>query len=153
MNASQLIRAVAEMGPNVDYRKNLLVEFDIAVPDGTPLYYQEYLYKYCLQEHVSGTTKDKIELNANVAVNKLILRFPHICKKYQDVVNGVVVEKVSVRRNQIPDYTVIHHVKNARFYFWLGGVVTVSSKSIEVLDKCLLRKYGSVPAYNLTVKS
>lgn len=151
---SDLIREVAAMGPKTPFAKLLKQEFGVDTTEGTPLYQTEYLYKYCLQGLVDGTPKDKIVENAREKVKALIQRFPHIEKKYDEVVNhDQPAEPKSRKRNFIEDNTVIHVVRNDRFYFWLGGVVTVSAKTIESLDKCLIRKYGSVPAYKLEVNN
>lgn len=152
MEHQGLSRKINEMGPNTPFKKLLEKEFGVETPEGTPLYQIEYIYKYCVQEKTNGTPQENIVSEAESKVASLVQRFPYIATKYDDIVNPEEPEKKSRKRINIPDNSVIHVVKNDRFYFWLGGVVTVSAKTVDRLEKCLIRKYGSVPTYTLTVK-
>ena len=147
----ELVKKLEELGPKTDYFSLLKSEFDVEVPDGMPLYRQEYLYKYCLQEVVNETPVTDIVSNANAALDSFIKKFPHIVKKYDEVSNPNIVTK-GTKLKGVPDNTVIHKPKNDRYYYWTGGVVTVSSKNVEGLNKCLLKKYGAVPKYEIVVK-
>lgn len=149
---ADLIRDLASMSPKTPFAKLLKEEFGVDVPEGAPLYQAEYLYKYCLQGLVEGTPRDEIVANAAKKVKELIKRFPYIKTKYDDALAvNQPKEPKSRKRIFIDDNTVIHVVRNGRYYFWVGGVVTVSAKTIPSLEKCLIRKYGSVPKYELKV--
>lgn len=149
---ADLIRDMTTMSPDTPYAKLLKEEFGVEVPEGAPLYHAEYLYKYCLQCLIEEVPEDQIVAEAAKKVEALVARFPYIKTKYEDAV-AVNEPKPAKSRKRIfiDDNTVTHVVRNNRYYFWLGGVVTVSAKTLPSLDKCLIRKYGSVPTYNVVV--
>ena len=138
-----MIRELEKMGPNTPYSKLLKEQFNMEVPAGVPKYQVEYLYKYALQLRLTGVFAEKdIVTDAATKVQELLIKFPWLIKKYDDVTIKVK-DKTKVSKGEkaeYPDGTIIYCQKRNKFLLYVGGKIVIRCSTMDKVKSLATKK-------------